>query len=289
MVGWRHAVWAAAPASSRMAGVVSTAFDRDTAVTSRGDGQYEANLDRSWWIIGGPNGGYMAAVILRAMLEEVADAERAPRSLTIQYLSRPKEGAAQLQVKVERAGRSVSSVSLRMNQGDKPIALAMGIFGTPRQGATFADAEPPQPPAPEECVAVSSAMGNAVPMHAHYDSRLSPQHMPFSGGKDAVTEGWIRLAEPRVRDALLVAAMTDAMPPAAFNRELSVAPTAGVPTLDLTIHFRATLPSPAPADEYCRFRFVSRHAHEGYMEEDGEVWSADGVLLAQSRQLALIG
>jgi hypothetical protein len=35
-------------------------------------------------------------------------------------------------------------------------------------------------------------------------------------------------------------------------------------------------------------RFRTTVAAEGYLEEDGEVWSLDGRLLAQSRQLALL-
>jgi acyl-CoA thioesterase len=35
-------------------------------------------------------------------------------------------------------------------------------------------------------------------------------------------------------------------------------------------------------------RFESRLAAGGLWEEDGEVWSRDGRLLAQSRQLAMI-
>jgi hypothetical protein len=33
--------------------------------------------------------------------------------------------------------------------------------------------------------------------------------------------------------------------------------------------------------------FRTRTAREGFLEEDGEIWSADGTLLAQSRQLAI--
>jgi acyl-CoA thioesterase len=57
-----------------------------------------------------------------------------------------------------------------------------------------------------------------------------------------------------------------------------------VRTVDRTIHFRG---EPAHVHEWCLTRFVSRHASHGFVEEDGEIWSRDGRLLAQSRQLAL--
>lgn len=59
----------------------------------------------------------------------------------------------------------------------------------------------------------------------------------------------------------------------------------GVPTIDLTVHFRQA-PSRQPGWALVRFRTTV--AAEGYVEEDGEAWSADGRLLAQSRQLAVV-
>ena len=42
-------------------------FSTDTAVRSMGAGCYAADIDRGWWIERGPNGGYLAAIVLRAI------------------------------------------------------------------------------------------------------------------------------------------------------------------------------------------------------------------------------
>ena len=59
-----------------------------------------------------------------------------------------------------------------------------------------------------------------------------------------------------------------------------------VPTIDLTIHFRSPIPPVVGAWYLVVFR--SQMATDGFVEEDGEVWSADGRLLAHSRQLAVL-
>jgi acyl-CoA thioesterase len=83
-------------------------------------------------------------------------------------------------------------------------------------------------------------------------------------------------------DHIAIAAVADTVVPAAFSR---FGRPLIVPTLDLTIHFRAPLPA---AGEWALVAFESRCAAGGTWEEDGEVWSQDGRLLAQSRQLAMI-
>ena len=61
-----------------------------------------------------------------------------------------------------------------------------------------------------------------------------------------------------------------------------------MPTIDLSLHFRQTLPRPGAApDAWTLAVFRTLTSREGFLEEDGELWSQDGVLLAQSRQLAL--
>jgi hypothetical protein len=60
------------------------------------------------------------------------------------------------------------------------------------------------------------------------------------------------------------------------------------PTIDLTVHIRADLPRGGLPDQAVLGRFVTSAAVNGTMEEDGELFLADGTLLAQSRQLALL-
>ena len=74
--------------------------------------------------------------------------------------------------------------------------------------------------------------------------------------------------------------------PAPWTR---LAQRATIPTIDLTIHFRIGLPPGGlSGDEPVLTRFRSAVAADGYVEEDGELWAADGTLLAQSRQLCTV-
>ena len=61
---------------------------------------------------------------------------------------------------------------------------------------------------------------------------------------------------------------------------------AAAPAQALTVHFRGLPPrEPHP---WVMATFVSRTAAGGVVEEDGELWSADGRLLVQSRQLSVM-
>ena len=57
-----------------------TRFDTDTALEPVGEGVYEGRIDPGWFVFVGPNGGYVAAIVLRAMTRAVGDAERVARS-----------------------------------------------------------------------------------------------------------------------------------------------------------------------------------------------------------------
>ncbi len=263
-------------------------FDRETAVRPLGDGRYESQLDRAWWVHRGPNGGYLAAIVLRALTEAVADAMRAPRSLTVHYTSPPAEGGLEVATTIERAGRSLTSCSARLTQDGKLIGLALAAFSHARPGPEFADLRPPDAPPPDECPLIEAPTDDPfIPDIAlRWENRMVRGGFPLAPTGEAVITRWIRLPEGRVVDGLVAAALTDAVIPAVFGR---VEDQIIVPTVDLTIHFRSSLPVPgARPDDYVLADFRTNVVAEGFLEEDGEIWTRDGVLLAQSRQLAAV-
>ena len=67
-------------------------FDRDTEVRPAGEGVYEGQVADGWSTPRGPLGGYVMAIVLRAMQLEVGDAARQPRSFTVHFLRPPSVG-----------------------------------------------------------------------------------------------------------------------------------------------------------------------------------------------------
>lgn len=256
-------------------------FAQDTAVEDMGAGTYGTRIDEGWWIQRGPNGGYLAAIVLRALQSEVADPARRPRSLTLHYLRPPVAGPATVEVEERRAGRTMSTMAARLHQGGKVCIEALGAFGTARPGLRFDEVDRPDIAPPAELDPPPTGPAD-IPMRDRYEYRHGIGAVPGGAAGEALTGGWIRLAEDEPVDDVVVAALTDSWAPAVFSR--LTAPVA-VPTVDLTIHFRE---EPPARPGWCLVRFRSRLAADGYLDEEGEVWSDDGRLLAQSRQLAVI-
>jgi acyl-CoA thioesterase len=294
---------------------MDTVFDRDTAVRrveggaddgaqATGETLFAADIASGWRAGRGPHGGYLAAMLLRALTATVDDLERTPRSLTIHYTRAPGPGPIVIRTLIEREGRSLSTLSARMEQDGRLMALALAAFSVPWHAPEISElplpdvepAEPrldgPRPPHP---------MAPPFARHMEFQPRMGTR--PFTGTQETPMEvgGWLALAEPRPLDALALAFFSDALFSPPFIRLTEPAVT---PTVDLTIHFRASLArargeglgvdasqtAPLEADpvEHCFARFRSTVIHEGFFEEDGVIWAADGTVLLHSRQLALV-
>ncbi len=253
---------------------MSPRFDADTALTGA-DGRWRAQVREHWFVQRGPNGGLVAALATRALTEVAGGEGRTPRSLTLHYLAPPVAGEIEVRAAVERAGRTTTFASLRVLQEGVTVAYGLGCCSAWREGQPeWDELERPDVPGPAEIESLRPA--EEFPFLSNYELRPLPE--PHVGA-------WMRPAEPRAADPVLLAALTDAWIPAAFSHMEQ--PTF-VPTIDLTIHWRAPLDAAPGEHPWVLGRFSTRLAAGGTWEEDGGLWSEDGVLLALSRQLAIV-
>ena len=286
---------------------MATTFDDATALEPVGDGAWDGEIQPGWDTPRGPLGGYVMAILMRGLQLAVDDAQRTARSVTAHFLRAPSAGPVSVSATVERQGRSLSTVSGRLSQDGKPIALALAAYSVPWDGplldeTPMPDIEPPDParrPDPAERQLTPHSRTQAAARQDRdasdefpradpppFTERLSMQHRfgdpPWTGSDHAETGGWLGLLERRPLDALAIAVLADAWFPAPWPRLSELAPA---PTIDLTIHFRTALPQP---DSLLLGRFRSQLIRDGFFNEDGELWLPDGTLVAQSRQLGLL-
>jgi acyl-CoA thioesterase len=257
-------------------------FEQDTAVRAAANGTFSCHIRPDWWVVAGPNGGYVAAILVRAMSASAAAEERPLRSLTVHYQRAPQVGQARVEVTVEREGRSVSFLRASLSQDDRMCAAALAVFARDRSGMELDHAQAPAVPAPDEIESLPDRP-EAPPFGREFEFRPAIGSTAFGGSHEALTGGWLRFRDERPLDASALVALCDSWFPAVFA--VSDGPLA-VPTLELTVHVRAPLPLP---HDWVLGRYATRLAREGFLEEDAELFSRDGRLLAQSRQLALAG
>lgn len=255
---------------------MSTELDDDTALDQAEPGRWSGTLTDRWMIGGGANGGYVATFLTRALMAESPIPD--PLTMTTHFVARPVPGPLDVTVTVVREGRSHATLSARLDQEHGPVAVALATFGRPRDdGPTFTHGQPPKLPPPDECATRPNPMG--MSFLDRFVHRYDPADEPFFTRAEPgypLAQGWLRLVD-RPLDQLAVPLFTDAMYPPIFVALLG----GTVPTIELTVHWRST-----PRTYWHAGRFESRFLMGGYVEEDGELWGEDGVLVAQSRQIS---
>ena len=263
-----------------------TRFDTDTGLTLVSPGAFEGRIDPAWRIVRGANGGHIAAIVLRGMQMSI-EPERTPRSLTVHFLRVPKEAPIRVETSVERSGRTMSTVTAHLVQEKKHVAVGIAAFALPRSGPEFSELLMPEVAPPEDLEPVADR--EDFPFGRQFDVRRALGALTTDPDNRAETGVWIRLREPRTMDYLLATQLMDAWAPSVFVKLGEGGGGAGVPTIDMTYHYRDALPlEGAKPDDWYLAVFRTHTARGGFIEEDGWLWSRDGRLLAQSRQLALI-
>jgi acyl-CoA thioesterase len=110
------------------------------------NGRHVAQLSKAWEIWG-PNGGYLAAIALRAAA--TAAQIRKPASFYCHFLNSPAFDTVQLEVNVLKRGRRAESFAVEMSQQGKPILHALVKTAADAPGYSHQHPEAPMVPAPD--------------------------------------------------------------------------------------------------------------------------------------------
>ncbi|MBE4735545.1 MULTISPECIES: thioesterase family protein [Streptomyces] len=275
-------------AASVQATVGDSEFDRDTALTRRAPGVYDIDLSAGWTIIGAVNGGYLLAVLGRALADALPHDD--PFTISAYYLTASQPGPAVVRTDVVRTGRTLSTGQASLFQYDdegreieriRVLASYGDLDSLPADVRTTA--KPPAMPPIDECFGPQDAPGPVPGGSAIADRlflKLDPATLGWALGAPSgkgEMRSWFGLADGRDADPFSLLLAVDALPPTAFEMGLK----GWVPTVELTVHIRCR-PAPGPL----RVAITTRNLAGGFLEEDAEVWDSADRLVAQSRQLA---
>ncbi|QFR00487.1 thioesterase family protein [Streptomyces phaeolivaceus] len=275
-------------AQASQAIVGDSEFDRDTAVTRRGPGVYDIDLSAGWTITGALNGGYLLAVLGRALADALPHDD--PFTISAHYLTASRPGPATVRTDVVRTGRTLSTGQASLFQHDDEgreverirVLASYGDLDTlPDDVRTTA--KPPAIPPIQQCFGPQDAPGPVPGGSAIADRlflKLDPATLGWALGAPSgkgEMRSWFGLADGRDADPFSLLLAVDALPPTAFEMGLK----GWVPTVELTVHVRCR-PAPGPL----RVSITTRNLAGGFLEEDAEVWDSADRLVAQSRQLA---
>ena len=83
------------------------ALHDDVALKSLGDGFFSVDIIDNYWIIAGPNGGYLGAILSAAGDIHLSGSGRQLRSITFHFLKPPTIGEVKVHVQTVRSGKSV--------------------------------------------------------------------------------------------------------------------------------------------------------------------------------------
>lgn len=259
-------------------------FDEASAIHLQSPGLYAADIDPTWAVGDVPNGGYLLALVLRAVLAESTYPH--PVSTNAHYLAPPCGGPAEVRVGVIRTGRTIETLRATLVQDDMPRVEATVTTSTlSRISPIEWVGPPPEPVAPvDECIpaVVDLPDGSHVGLLEHVDLRLDPQTLGWFSGHPAgqlSMRGHVRLTDGTQPDPIVLALAVDSLPPTVFG----LGRLGWAPTVELSVLTRG-LPSSGWLTVHLRGRLV----RDGWFDEEAEVYDADGSLVAQSRQLARI-
>jgi acyl-coenzyme A thioesterase PaaI-like protein len=251
-------------------------FYEQTAVLPQGESRWQAEVHRGWRIGSVANGGYVLALVGRALSEALNQPD--PLSINAFYLAPVTLGEIEVAVESLSETRSTHFASADLRQEGKLKLRATAAYTDldKLKGPDWTNVTPPTVPTFAE--AASLAMSH-LEIHQSVDLRMVQGAEIFTNGQTSGSGEFVAWlahkdgAAPEPVDLLMFA---DIIPPPIFTLYGAYG---WVPTVELTVQVRRK-PSAGPL----LARHTTRQVTRGVAEADTEIWDVNGELVAMARQ-----
>ncbi len=242
---------------------------------------FEGRTDETYWNMIGPYGGWIATVLLKAVLIDAADGFE-PVAVTVDFVKAPPEGRIVVRRWCDRVGRTTAfwRVALETEDG-KLCARALVTLAPHRDTLEFIDHNMPDVP---EAGSVERFNASLLPIRwaRVYDTRIIKGRM---GENNADTHSlvWIRDADGRPLDHLSLMAIADSPFPRLF---MVTGRPSNISTITMTTYMHA---SSAELEENGNEPILvdarGERAGGGFYDQHAKFFASNGRLLATSHQM----
>jgi acyl-CoA thioesterase II len=258
------------------------ALDRATQLEGEGE-SYSILLSRAWEIWG-PNGGYLAAIALRAagIRAEIAR----PASFYCHFLRSPDFGRVELDVSFLKRSRRSEALAVQMTQQGRPVLQALVRTAADAPGYEHQQVRAPEVPPPERLRSTDELWGERErPPFRFWENverrPIDQTWTPVAGeSRPAVVREWIRFRpgacfdDPFVDAARSLILLDTYGWPAAY-RTYRDGPYIA-PNLDTSAWFHQF----SPRSEWLLIDHACAIGSHGLLGVGGRVWDEHGRLLA---------
>jgi acyl-CoA thioesterase len=261
-------------------------FDIATQLRALSEHRFEGCTAPAYANMVGPYGGITAAQILQGVMLHPARLGE-PLALTINYAGPLADGNFELVAEPLRTNRSTQHWALRLNQAGAVVATGTAVTAVVRETWDAAESERPAAPPPDDVPRVNPP--RRVPWMANYDNRMvRGGPLPPTAAEAGADLGepalqWVRDEPGRPLDHLSLAALCDVFFPQIFRRRGRWVP---IGTVSFTTYFHADAAMLARVGtRHVLGQAQSHRYRKGFFDQNAQVWSADGELLAVTHQI----
>jgi acyl-CoA thioesterase len=263
------------------------AFDAALALAPSGPMKWSGHTHPAYSNFNGQFGGITAATLLRAILAS-AEGRAGPVSVTVNYCAAMVQGPFEVATREIRRGRTLQHWSADLVQNGKVCATALVALAQRARSWSHAPLTPPSAPPPDQIPEMRK--GDWKGWIGQYEMRMQEGSIeplrgqpPLSQPGSARSLLWLRHAEPRPLDFEGLMCMSDAF----FVRMIQVRNTfPPMGTVSISTYFHCDAAALArQGDDYLLCNVDSRVFRDTFHDQSAELWSRDGVLLANTHQI----